>query len=176
VSVEELLARARRGIGKDIGYALGATPGLGAELPEDDNGNSDCSGFVAWCLGFKKFQPALGFLKRVNGGWLNTDGIFADLREPTGLFAPCEPREGAVIVYPSRVYALALNLVGAKQNPKIGHIGIVSRVAVNGRDVLKVIHCSSGNARLTGCSIAETDASVFRVGVVGFGLHASLEV
>jgi len=182
VRVEELLARARLGIGEDIGYVLGATPGLGAALPQDENGNADCSGFVAWCFGFKKFHPELAWLRRVNGGWLNTDGIFTDLGESTGLFERCAPRPGAVVVYPARWYAQRLDPQRGKLNPTVGHIGIVSHVGPTldeGGEIpreIRVVHCSAGNARRTGCSIGETDDAVFRrAGVVDYGWHCSLE-
>lgn len=166
--VADLLKRARSAAGRGCGYGLGA----GAQVPTaykpwDENEECDCSAFVCWSLGLSK-QQSLAWLKPVNGGWFNTDGIWWDaLFERSGFFSALgildqttqmAASPGNVIVYPSR--SLAQRKGYPKHTAKIGHVGIVTEV--NSGKVTKVIHCSAGNERQLGDAIAETDPKVFQ--------------
>jgi hypothetical protein len=156
VTVSGLLARARACVGHACVYGLGGgdtnpyTPD-----PWDDSHRLDCSAYVMWCLGLRKFYGEFAWLRRVNGGWYNTTGIYHDaVVEPTGHFdAILHPEPGCVVVYPARSY------LGTSKGPQIGHVGIVTGVSED--EATKVIHCSSGNYRKTGDAIQETDLSVF---------------
>lgn len=150
MTATELIARARAQIGQHTVYRLGGGKGTPTgEDPRDEAGSCDCSAFACWVLGLQKHQEQFAWLRRLNGGWFNTDGIWWDAnRESTGYFnALSAPQLGAVIVYPSR-------RVSATTGPAIGHVGIVSDV--RGTNVRRVIHCSSGNYRRDGDAIAET--------------------
>ncbi len=135
------LKRALRCIGKGVRYKLGKG-GIDPTKPMRDK--CDCSGFVAWAIGIPRELPP------GSGKWLQTtsywqggrpagDGLFDGIDE-----ARSEP--GDIIVYPDR---------GSRQ----GHMGIVS--AVRDGNVIKVIHCSTGNDRSTGDAIQETAPTVF---------------
>lgn len=166
----EIIARAHRAIGHRTVYRFGAKPPRAAPLPQDEAGASDCSGFaVGWLLGIVAYHSEFAWLVKINGGWMNTSGVFADTGEQTGLFERCAPRPGALIVFPARWHAQRIVAAG-KGNPVVGHIGIVSSV-----DPVRVIHCSSGNYRRTGDAIAETSDAVFKVPVVEYAWFAGLE-
>lgn len=154
MTVLELLARARSQVGCRTVYRLGG--GLivpKGESVQDAHRSADCSAYVCWVLGLEKYQPGWAFLRRLNGGWYNTTGIWADARYGAGWFsADVEPQPGAVIVYP------AASAVG-KPGPRIGHVGIVTDVRAG--KVTKVLHCSSGAYRSTGDAIRETGPEVF---------------
>jgi hypothetical protein len=153
ITVDELITRARKQAGTGTKYGLGGGKTTGID-PRDERGSCDCSAYICWCLDIRKHQPSLAWLIPVNGGWYNTDGIWWDAtKEQTGHFeAIAKPAPGAIIVFPGR----GLN----KDGPKIGHVGIVTKVAANG--ALDVLHCSSGNFRNTGDAIRETKAEVFK--------------
>lgn len=161
----EIVGRARSAVGRKTKYVLGGgkmTP-VG-EHPMDERGGCDCSAFVCWVLGINKHQEGLAWLRRVNGGWYNTNGIWWDaVKERTGIF-DCVPASGPipgdVIVYPGRIFG--------ETGPAIGHVGIVSatqRPMTPPRDwvqvVKTVIHCSGGNFRKFGDAVAETGPEVF---------------
>jgi len=152
--VEAVIERARTQAGKGTVYRLGGgNPDAGAFSCQDGEGECDCSAFMQWLLGIPRYMPQLAWLKRVNGGWYNTDGIWWDAtRERTGLFEESIPLRGALIVYPS-------NWVAKVDGPRVGHIGLVTE-ATNGRAV-KVIHCSAGNFRKHGDAIHETGPEVW---------------
>lgn len=170
MKVDEVLASAYFAIGHKTVYRLGAKPPRTAPLPQDESGASDCSGFaVTWLLRLRAHHPELAWLVRLNGGWMNTDGVFADTLNPTGFFEKCSPRPGALIVFPARWSAQSVAPAG-KKNPSIGHVGIVSRV-----DPIRIIHCSAGNYRRTGDAIRETTDAVFKVPVVDFAWFSGLE-
>lgn len=160
---ELTLERARKWIGKGTYVLGGGRDGdVGHKSPLDANGGCDCSMFECWCLELSKdVRPCPAWLKAVNGGWYNTDGIYWDAEaEPTGIFISTDtPVPGDVIVYPALWCAHAVG-VELKSGPRIGHVGIVSEVYPTGRPS-KVIHCSAGNQRRFGYAIAETDTDVF---------------
>src|SRR5262245_64133161 len=143
-----MLARARSASGRGVKYQLGAGASYKAPTPGNSENECDCSGFVCWVLGVSRYQPQFAWLKKLNGGWMNTDGIWWDgTRENTGFFDRSSGTEmpGNVIVYPSLGTAKKLSSAAAK-GPDIGHVGIVTAPG-------RVIHCSSGNFRKYGDSI-----------------------
>jgi len=167
----QILKRARLCIAADIGYSLGGgSSDPRSPSPADETDNCDCSAFVCWVLGLKKLSPFL-WLRHVNGGWLNTNGIYWDARfEPTGVFEwvrhgtqgtngvewKDEIWPSDVIVYPgsSTHFPKPIGKI-----PKIGHVGIVSEVTEN--EPTQIIHCSAGNERKLGYAIAETPPVAF---------------
>ncbi len=155
----DLVERAWSQCGLPTKYRMGG----GKIVPEgddchDERGAADCSAFACWVLGLRKYQGTTHqFLKQLNGGWLNTDGIWWDaVMTGVGFFEEVlEPQPGDAIVYPAKwVLKSADKLQG--WNPKVGHVGIVSSVAP-----LRVVHCSNGNWRNEKDAIRETDGSVF---------------
>ena len=72
-------------------------------------------------------QTQFAWLTAVNGGWLNTDGIWWDAtKESTGLFTRInDPQRGAIVVFPGRG-------TSKMPGPKIGHIGVISRTLADG--------------------------------------------
>lgn len=185
MTVDELLARARAQVGHKARslqepqageraiYQLGAgalDPSAPHPWGEGEDGACDCSAFSCWCLGVSKLQRGFRWLVQLNGGWLNTDGIWTDAQHESGFFERLErPLVGCALVYPS---AKVAKLPGT---PPIGHVGIVTALDAQGR-AAKVIHCSSGNYRKTGDAIQETDATVFsRVGATLAAWCATVE-
>ena len=104
---------------------------------------------------------------KINGGWLNTDGIWADADLPVGFFEEiAAPRSGCVIVYPSARMARA-------RGPAVGHVGIVTQILGGGASL--VTHCSSGNYRRSGDAIRQTTPEVFsRVAYTRFAWCAAV--
>lgn len=147
MKVSDLLKRARGVLGKSIPYKLGSGGADPAKKsPAGGDGACDCSGFIAWALGFPR-QVKDPFQLRVNGGWVNTTSIVLDANSREGIFDRlAKPRPGCLIVYPWR-------------NGSAGHVGIVTEVRSD--MPVRVIHCSSGASRRTGDSIAETGADVW---------------
>lgn len=136
-------------------YELGAG-GMHPDVPVPWNLNHkcDCSGFVSWCLGVSRFSKH-PFYKQFNGGWINTDAIAADMKNPAGIFYQIKnPVEGAIMVFPSNK-PLGINF---------GHVGIVT--AVREKEIL-VTHCHAGNTGLNGSAISTTTSKIFtRPGLV----------
>ena len=164
MTAAELIEKARKQTKLDAGYALGGgkiVP-VGSD-PLDENLSCDCSAFVCWCLGIPKHQAEVDWLKRLNGGWYNTDGIWWDaVAQVTGYFWQNKrgPRVGDVVVYPSPATLQRHSMGSARPgSPKIGHVGIVS--GVTSASEYYVIHCSAGNEREFGHAIAETSPKVF---------------
>lgn len=157
----ELLARARSVAGKGIRYKLGkGGTRAAAPSPANVDGQCDCSGYVAWCLGVSRMTDH-PLYKNFNGGWINTDAIVHDALTSTGFFdLLAKPKVGALIVYPSP---------GAG---RVGHVGIITKVEND--TVTKVIHCSAGNDRTTGEAVQETPPTVFARPATIFGWFAGL--
>jgi hypothetical protein len=154
---DDIVAKARSAIGHGTLYRLGAGAPHTAPYPWDETGSCDCSGFVCWVLGLSRYQPHFDFLKTINGGWLNTDGMYHDSTVPAGYFIPeTAPRPGSLIVYPSRSYAKH-NRLGT--GPRIGHVGILG--PIDNAGIRTVIHCSSGNYKRRSDAIAQTNIDVF---------------
>ena len=119
--------------------------------PASTDGFCDCSGFACWALNTSRRTKDPSYVprdpKQGAYGWISTSSVWDDAQRTTGMFARCEPKVGAVIVYPDK---------GGKQ----GHIGIVTKV-VGGR-AAAVIHCSTSNQRITKTdAILETAPTVF---------------
>lgn len=151
----DLIDRAKSALGKNTVYRLGAGAPFTAPRPGDEDNACDCSGFVCWVLGISRHQPDFAFLKRFNGGWMNTDGMVWDSQNRTGLFDSVygAPDKGDIIVYPGRGTVHLMYNTDAK-SPLIGHVGIVV-------DDKRVIHCSNGNYKTTGDAIQITPFDVF---------------
>lgn len=146
--VEEVVTRACSQIGLKTRYALGGGTVSGSTC-QDLTKACDCSGFILWCLQWRRRYSDETWLKKATGGWLNTDGIWYDAAQGPERFVTQvdEPMRGALVVYPAR-------WMSKQDGPKVGHIGILSAVD-------KVIHCSSGNMRQFGDAIAETPLTLF---------------
>lgn len=180
MQVQDLIDRARSQLGQAARYRLGGgkTDPRGSTCLDEDR-SADCSAFVTWCFRLPKYQAAeVWYLEDLNGGWLNTDGMWLDAHRPYGFFELLEaPLPGCLVVFPAhRGGPLGLP---EPPGPKVGHCGIVLEVSrkTAGRDkdtpwewsgqsiartqADKVIHCSSGNARSWGDAIRETDTTVF---------------
>lgn len=123
----------------------------------------DCMGFVAWCLGFDRYQRTSfeknGNGKTIYGGWINTDSMLLASRvaEPTWFATTTQPAPGDVVVYGARWRG--------GRRIRIGHTGLVVSVPptqVWDWNDLGVIHCSSSAARKTGSAITETDGESWR--------------
>jgi hypothetical protein len=199
VTGADIVARARTQIGLGTRYALGwgdhngTSPDFddragveGIDKDPDDTdcrqaGACDCSAFVCWCLRMKKHQPDLGWLRRLNGGWFATDGIWWDAvkQRGDGLFRLIRGGEvpviGAVVVFPSsRIAKLGAPNVWRPGDPEIGHVGVISQV--EGGAAVRVIHCSSGNYKRVGDAIQETDLKAFaRVGTTAMAVLIGME-
>lgn len=122
----------------------------------------DCAGFVAWCLGYDRYQPDSGFHNEGRGyKYINTDSaIWASEAEVPTWFKRLEyPEVGCLVVYGSKWRS--------GKRVRVGHVGLVTAVPAEWDpenpqfDLLKVIHCSSGNQRRFGASIQETDGSIW---------------
>ena len=116
----------------------------------------DCAGFVAWALGYDRYQP--GFLHPWE--WINCDSAILDARGPAGWFTEvATPIAGDLVVFPS----IDLDHDGSRD--RVGHIGVI--VAVSPRWVpgalaeLRVAHCSDGNMKRYGRAIAETTGIIW---------------
>jgi uncharacterized protein YfaT (DUF1175 family) len=129
--------RAMSALAFDVDYRLGAGGRDPASpTPADDEGNCDCSGYVAWCLGISRRVRHPAYV-RFNGGWLSTDGMVHDALSVGGILdqVPGDDRAlpGDVVVYGN----------GAR----IGHCGIIVRIAplssVKPREQWEIAHCSS---------------------------------
>jgi cell wall-associated NlpC family hydrolase len=152
---------AMRGLAFPVAYKLGK----GGKSPIQEHpaidGQLDCSGLVAWCCGVARYQPRSAFYAK-HGKWVSTRSIEADARAGgPGLFTMVPESEavpGDVIVYGTKLVMGRRNGKPARVK-KIGHCGIVSRVASS--NVTHVIHCSSGNGKGGKSAIAETPLASF---------------
>lgn len=158
MTVSEMIIRARGAVGMRTRYSLGSGASFRAPHPAGDDGACDCTGYVAWVLGYPRYQPFFSWLVDLNGGWMNTDGIVVDIQKGSGLFEwRRAPQRGVIVVYPSLHYA-KLHLGYHNGGPGIGHVGIVTEV--DGADYM-VLHCSASNFREGGDAILETSGKVF---------------
>lgn len=124
VSAHEAVERAKRislGLAK---YILGS----GGRNPQAENPftskkgilGSDCIGFVLWCWGLDRYQPADG--KDIDypfyEGWINTDSMLMDVDKDQTLFEEIDqPFPGCAVVYPS--------IWKNGKMIRMGHIGLV---------------------------------------------------
>lgn len=143
-SPNDLILRAKSAINKGIRYELGKGGMNPNSILPTTNKLCDCSGFVCWVLGISRKSDNPFYAKF--GGWIYTDSMVIDINSQAGLFEKLNtPEVGCIVVY------------GAGR--EIGHVGLVSKVE-NGQ-MIKVIHCSSGNDTTYHDSIQETSAAVF---------------
>jgi hypothetical protein len=157
---EQILERARSAIGRPTRYRLGAggTSPL-ASHPADGNAECDCTGLSGWTCGHARHLPHHARYQRIMGGWVSTDSILADVRQPlrpgeTRLYEQIDaPEPGDLVVYGSLRDAHG-------QRVRAGHIGIVSAGSGWGED-LRIIHCSATNGRGPD-AIAETGPGSMR--------------
>jgi hypothetical protein len=140
MQIAAVLARAHAALGHNTVYKLGkGGMNPGSPLPSA-NGECDCSGFVAWCLGMSR-KTHEHFYVQFNGGWIETTAVWTDVGQNVGIFEPSQRVPAAVLVYPDHA--------GHQ-----GHIGIVV-------DGTHVIHCSSSNYTNHGDAIRMTNFQVF---------------
>jgi hypothetical protein len=140
MQVAAVLARAHAAVAQGIRYKLGqGGMNPGSSTPGHD-GQCDCSGFVAWCLGMSRKTPDQ-FYVHFNGGWIETTGVWTDIEQSVGIFEESIKRPGAVVVYPDA-------------HGHEGHIGIIV-------DANSVVHCSHGNDTHFGNAIQITPLTVF---------------
>lgn len=149
-------ARAFVGRGRFLQGAGGRDPG--APGPEGACGSRvgcDGPGFVAWCLGYDRYQPAFA------GGWdwVEPDSMILEAESTGRWFQQLAiPEVGALIVYPS------IELVRAGRSDRRGHVGLIAVVPTSWpRDdarwtALRVIHCAASLQRRHGYAIGETHA------------------
>ncbi|MEZ4363548.1 MAG: hypothetical protein R3B48_25455 [Kofleriaceae bacterium] len=149
-------ARAFVGRGRFLQGAGGRDPR--APGPEGARGarvGCDGPGFIAWCLGYDRYQP--GFA----GGWdwVEPDSMIAEAELLARWFQPLdEPETGGLIVYPS------IELQHAGRVDRRGHVGLVAAVPERWPRgdarwaELRVIHCAASLQRRHGYAIGETHA------------------
>lgn len=170
----DLLTRARSALVHPAKYRLGG----GFDSPEFDSpldnlDSCDCSQFICWCLGLKKFDKGRTWLNAVNGGYFSTDGVWWDaVKTEMGLFnmigwgrgdwpmaggVRTLTLPGDVIVYPALWVArgannpaLNLHLTSYRGTlPGIGHIALITNPTPDASGKPLVIDCSAavpGNA------------------------------
>ncbi len=147
-----VLNRAMSAVGSDTAYTMHdkINPKLAAEHWPDSGMRTDCSSFVAWCLRMSSKVTHPLYIK-VNNGWFETRGVYADGLHETGFFTKvARARPGSLLVYPDN------------DEGKPGHMGIVVEADGDGvAGVRKVVHCSSGNFKATGRAIRATDAAAW---------------
>jgi hypothetical protein len=160
---EQAIARARSQLGARTVYRSGG----GKINPvstdcRDELRSCDCSALLCWIYRINKYQGnEFWWLKELNGGWANTDGIWVDARglENSGpeimtgnFYEITSPRPACGVVYPAA-------WVSKTHGPRVGHCGIVTKVNDDGS--YQVLHCSSGNYKRTGDAIQETSGKLF---------------
>ena len=177
--VTDLISRAKSQTGLGAKYRMGGgNIDPRAESCLDEGHACDCSAFVAWTFRLPKYQAfEMYYLRELNGGWLNTDGMWCDAHRPFGFFERIPaPLPGCIIVYPAHKGVMGLP---EQPGPKVGHVGIVTEVGIADlttpnpqivklrgepmRATLprKVLHCSAGNFRGWGDAITETGPEVW---------------
>lgn len=137
-----VVARAQKALKESLAkYKLGQGGyNPDSPLPEGSTGLCDCSGFTSWCLGVSR-KSTNAFLRKLNGGWLETTAMVKDAKTKDGLFTEFVfATPGMLICY-------------GDTNTGQGHVGVITETA-EGR-VTKIIHCSSGASKRTGRAIAE---------------------
>jgi hypothetical protein len=92
-----------------------------------------------------------------SGDWIETTQIHHDATTTRVVFTKLDaPRVGALLVWPDHRVALVT---------RHGHVGVV--VSVSDSAPARVVHCSSGNFRMTGCALRETSSLLFdRAGAI----------
>ncbi len=151
---QAIIQRAKKMLGQKTVYKLGKG-GFNpkSEYAYDPLKRLDCSGYIAWCLGFSR-NITDSFYANYNGdgkkGWFETTAAYKDAITGTGILTKIdEPRVGCIAVYPDYT-----------QNDKKheGHIGIITEVSANSK-ATKVIHCSSSAYKKYGDAVQENTSS-----------------
>lgn len=111
----------------------------------DGVGQCDCSGFVAWCLGYDRWQKRL-YSDRDLGEYVSTDSMVEDANRHQILFRrTSNPRAGDLICYPGKR--------NHGRRVHIGHVGIL--IQPPNAPGPSVIDCASGkDRRSAGISVA----------------------
>lgn len=112
----------------------------------------DCSGFIAWVLGYDRYQPHAGLGVK----YLNTDNIILLAKSQKWFEILNKPELGCIIVY---------GKYDKNGKTYVGHIGLITSLPAewdkdsndSWKDLL-VTHCSSGNDKKFGGAIQETSA------------------
>lgn len=148
-TASDAVARAKSAIGHGCIYQLGCGGiASGAVWPWDAQLRCDCSGFVAWVIGYSRHTDNPWYAEH-GSQWVNTDAILRDALSNFGLFdsAPWQAaRLGDLMVYPGH---------GGHH----GHVGMVSELDATGPS--RVIHCSLGNWHQHQDAIQETGVGLF---------------
>lgn len=150
------VARARSFVGRGR-YALGAGGrDPGAATPESKVGGRpgcDAAGFVAWCLGYDRYQP--GFAGAWD--WVGPDSMIADAESARAWFDTLPgPEVGALIAYPS------IDLERDGRTDRAGHVGLIVEApalwsrADTAWTAIRVVHCARSLQRRVGHAIDET--------------------
>lgn len=144
IGADNLVLRARSVVASPILYKLGSGGRFPSDaLPSRDQ-YCDCSGFICWVLGLCR-ESDIPFYRRF-GGWIYTDSMVSDIESTAGIFQRVsKPEPGCIVVYSA--------------GSAIGHVGMVTDVKAG--VMIKVVHCSSGNAKKFGAAIQETTPGVF---------------
>ena len=132
------VARALSALGKNTRYKLGAGGyNPDAEHPGRD---CDCSGFVAWVIGYSRKH------KFGSSSWISTSDMVRDAKGKQALFGLIDdPVPGCVVVYGD---------AGGKQ----GHCGIITRIE---EGKLYGVDCAGSSYRRKKDAIQERDFSFF---------------
>ena len=129
------------------------TPFAASRKGKPGNTWCDCSGFVAWALGYDRVQD----LSLPTEEWYSCEGIIDDAHYLKRMFEMIPMNEpvlpGDIIVY------------GPKGKMKWGHIGVITevlpgfvRLSDDYWKHLRVTHCSTGN---DGVAVRTSDAKVW---------------
>jgi cell wall-associated NlpC family hydrolase len=148
------------------------------DYPQDDAGKCDCSGFIAWAVGYDRFQ---GYDVHGEERWINTDAILyaanpsavEPMFDTTAALRPDgKPNfrlvERAEKVAPGDLLVYGSTHVAGARIP--GHVGLIVNVGgdfvrrgANWWKHLSVAHCSPSNSKKfgPGHAIAVTDATIW---------------
>lgn len=132
-ALTERISRARSALHCDppVRYRLGRGGfDPGSQTP-GQNGECDCSGFIAWCLGLSRDQ------RKKHGMWISTTDIAVDANGKQRLFVKlAKPEPGCIVVYPDR-------------EGRQGHVALVTQASP-----LWGIDCSAGRNGIAERSLA----------------------
>lgn len=165
---QAIVDRARSAIGRRTVYVLSAGgrdpaadhPAMKVEHQGGLVWGCDCTGFEAWGYGVDRYLLASEnkshpLLERYPfGEWFESSALVKDAHSSKGFvdqvpWAAALP--GDALMWGDRI--------GTDHVKHQGHVGIVA--TVDGKGPLTVVHCSSGNFRISGDAIQETDCGVF---------------
>lgn len=150
------IARARGQIGRGH-YVLGAggrdPDAAGPESKVRGRVGCDNAGFIAWCLGYDRYQP--GFAGAWD--WVGPDSMIADAESTRAWFEPAAgPEAGVLVAYPS----IDLERDGVTDRP--GHVGLIVETPAGWNRLdgpwtaIRVVHCARSLQRRLGHAIDET--------------------